>query len=390
MQEKLLSVIIPAYNLENYIEECVNSVRNQTYKNLEIIIVDDGSSDGTFDICQRLAKEDERIVVVSQKNAGVTMARNKGLSLANGEYVAFVDGDDYLELDMYSYMMEKVENNDMVTCGFFHHVSNTRVQECYDGFQGNYHTQEQLNEVWGKMLYDFEAGKANVVSPSLWNKVFKRDLAKSIMEKIRPDIFYGEDAIFVYQYLLECKSIHFLRIPFYHYRYRQESVCHSRNERMLENTNQLYLELKAVFEQRDIKEVLLAQLEKATVVMTINVLNQYMGFSMEFRIPKFVIDVEDLRATSLVLYGAGKMGQDVKSIFLNQKIDTVAWVDNNYTDYQAQGLEVSNPCILSEIKFDKLLIAVSSESLASEIKKDLLGKGIKEDAIIWKRPIEIY
>ena len=386
----LLSVIIPAYNLENYIEECVNSVRNQTYKNLEIIIVDDGSSDGTFDICQRLAKEDERIVVVSQENVGVTMARNKGLSLANGEYVGFVDGDDYIEPDMYRCMMENAENNDMITCGFFHHISNSRVQEYYDGFEGNYHTKEQLQEVLGRMLYDFETGKANEVSTNVCNKVFRRHLAKAIMEKISPDVFYGEDAIFVYQYLLKCHSLCFLRVPFYHYRYREDSVCHSKNERMLENINRLYLELKLVFEQHDEKEVLLAQLEKLIVVWSVNVLNQFMGFSLEYRIPKFAIDVRDLRGGSLVLYGAGKMGQDVKSIFLNQKIDTVAWVDNNYTDYQAQGLEVSNPCILSEIKFDKLLIAVSSESLASEIKKDLLRKGIKEDAIIWKRPIEIY
>lgn len=390
MQEKLLSVIVPAYNLENYIEECINSIRNQTYQNLEIIIVDDGSADGTLGICQRLAKEDNRIVVLTQENAGVTKARKKGLSLAKGEYVTFADGDDYLELDMYRCMMEKVENNDMVACGIFHHVTNTQVRELFEGFQGSYHTEEQLKTVCRKMLYDFDSGKANEVNPSMCNKIFKTDLAKSIMERIRPDVFYGEDAIFVYQYLLQCQSVCFLKVPFYHYRYREGSACHSKNERMLENINKLYRELKAVFEQHEEKAVLLAQLERRTVVMAINTLNQFMGFSMKFRIPQFVIDVEDLRGADLVLYGAGQMGQDVMSMLLSQKIETVAWVDNKYKDFQEQGLEVSSPCILSEIEFDKLLIAVSSESLATEIKKELLEKGVKEDTIIWKKPIKVY
>lgn len=390
MQEKLLSVIIPAYNLENYIEECVNSVRNQTYKNLQIIIVDDGSSDGTLDICQRLARDDERIVVVSQKNAGVTMARDKGLSLACGEYVAFVDGDDYLEADMYRCMMEKAENNDMVACGFYHHISKTRVQKCFDGFEGSYHSKEKLQEVWGKMLYDFKTGKANVVSPSLWNKVFKRSLAKSMMQKIRTDIFYAEDAIFVYQYLLECKSIYFLRIPFYHYRYREESVCHSRNERMLQNTNQVYLELRKVFEQYDIKDVLLAQLEKTIVLMTINVLNQYMGFSMDFRIPKFVIDVENLRKTSLVLYGAGKMGQDVRYQLMNEGIPPIAWLDRDYEVFRSQGLNVDSPDILNDLKFDVLLIAVTDKDLANKITDDVIQKGVSREKIIWEKPIRVY
>lgn len=386
----LLSVIIPVYNLENYIEECVRSVCNQTYKHLEIIIVDDGSADGSLDICQRLAKEDERIIVVTQKNAGVTMARNKGLSLASGELVTFVDGDDYIEPEMYSCMIEHAKDNDLIVCGFFHHVSSARMQESYDGFEGRYHTQEQLQKVWGKMLYDFEKRKGTEITPNLWNKIFRRDLAKSIMEKINPDIFYGEDAVFVYQYILRCRSLYFLKVPFYHYRYREESVCHSKNERMLENINRLYLELKSAFEQHEENQVLLKQLKKLIVVWSVNVLNQIMGLPMECRIPKFLIDIENYREVTLALYGAGQMGQDVRYQLMNEGIPLIAWLDRDYEVFRSQGLNVDSPDILNDLKFDVLLIAVTDKDLANKITDDVIQKGVSREKIIWEKPIRVY
>ena len=390
MKEILLSVIVPAYNLEKYIEQCIVSIQNQIYTKIEIIIVDDGSVDNTLAICKRLAKDDDRIVVVSQKNAGVTMARRKGLSVATGDYVAFVDGDDYLEPEMYDCMMKNIAEYDMVSCGFFQYFSVTRVEKRYDDFQGGYTTNTQMEYIWKHMVYDFEQEKSNALTPALWNKIYKKDLAIRIMEGINPAIFYAEDAAFLFRYLLQSKSVFFLREAFYHYRYREESVCNSRNERMLENTNRIYLELKEVFEQHVLKKDLLAQLEKRTIDMTMNALNQYMGFSLKHRIPKFIIEIDDLRDMRLVLYGASQMGQDVKSILLKENIETVAWVDKNYKYFQNQNLEISAPGILETMEFDKLLIAVSKKALADSIKNELLEKGINEDKIIWRKPMMIY
>ena len=386
----LLSVIIPVYNLEKYIEECVHSVCSQTYKQLEIIIVDDGSSDGSLDICQRLAGEDERIIVVTQKNAGVTMARKKGLSLATGEYVAFVDGDDYLEPDMYSHMMQNIAGYDLVASGYFYHLSDGCVEKRFDDFEGVYQTKKEMQQIWDKMIYNLEINKINSIIPALWNKVYKKELAQNIMEKVDANIFYGEDAVFLFQYLLECKSVFFYKEAFYHYRFRKESVCRSTNERMLENTSAMYLSLKAVFEDHDMKASLMEQLKKRTVDATLEAINRYMGVSLRYRVPKFIIDIEDLRGCRFVLYGASQMGQDVKAICLKEKIETVAWLDKNYQYFQELGLEVDSPCILDDLEFDKLLIAVSKESLAEAIKKELLEKGIREDVIVWKKPLVLY
>lgn len=386
----LLSVIIPAYNLENYIEECVNSVRNQTYKNLEIIIVDDGSVDETFNICQRLAKEDERIVVVSQKNAGVTMARNKGLSLASGECVTFVDGDDTLEAEMYERMLEKIENRDLVSCGYIHHFSTQRIECVFDDFEGAFNTLDEMEHIWKTMIYDLEKGKLHPVNPGLWSKIYRTDLTRKVMNKIDAGIFYAEDAVFLYQYLLECKSVYFLRESYYHYQYRKESVCHSKNEMMLENANRMFLELKDVFAAHYLKDALNEQLQKRIVIMTMDAINRYMGFSIKYRVPQYIIEVNDLVDRRIVVYGASQMGQDVMYRLSNENIVPVAWVDKDYEYFKNQGLEVCSPNVLNSLEFEVLLIAVSNENLANVIKEEIIQKGIYEDKILWRKPIRVY
>ena len=105
--DKKISIIVPVYNLEKYLPRCLNSVCNQTYKNLEIILVDDGSTDKSSDICDNWAKKDSRIIVIHKKNGGVSSARNAGIKKATGEYIHFVDGDDWLELNCYEKIVER-------------------------------------------------------------------------------------------------------------------------------------------------------------------------------------------------------------------------------------------------------------------------------------------
>ena len=104
----ILSVIIPVYNIKNYLEECLNSVINQTLKEIEIILVDDGSTDGSAKICDNFASKDNRIIVVHQKNQGAGMARNAGIEIANGKYITFTDGDDYLETSAFETLIKAI------------------------------------------------------------------------------------------------------------------------------------------------------------------------------------------------------------------------------------------------------------------------------------------
>lgn len=390
MQDKLLSIIVPAYNTEKYIEECIKSIQAQTYKNIEIVIVNDGSVDKTGVLCEKLALEDKRIKYISQKNAGVTKARAKGVDAARGDFVAFVDSDDYLEPEMYKGMMAKILDYDIVSSGFVHHPSDDRINYIFNDFEGAYSTKSEIEQVWNRMIYDVQKDKLDSLMPCLVCKIYKRELAKKILEKMDANIFYAEDATFLYQYILECKSAYFLKEAFYHYRYREDSVCHSKNEQMLMNVNCMYNELKSIFNQHYMKEELNIQLQKRAVVMTLNALNQYMGFSAEYRVPQYIISVDNLVDKRIVVYGASQMGQDVMFLLKKRNLTPIAWMDKDCKYYKNQGLDVCSPSLLKELEFDVLLIAVSDMKLANSIKAELLDKGVSEEKMLWKSPMKLY
>ena len=116
--EGLVTVVIPIYNVEKYLDRCINSIVNQTYKNREIILVDDGSPDNCPKICDAWAKKDDRIVVIHKENGGVSSAHNKGLDVATGDYITFVDSDDFIEDDMLSSLFNAIGDAQMAMCGF--------------------------------------------------------------------------------------------------------------------------------------------------------------------------------------------------------------------------------------------------------------------------------
>ena len=119
MSEPLISVIVPVYNAEKYIEKCVASIRAQTYRNLEIILVDDGSCDRSGELCEAFALEDSRIVVIRKENGGVASARNAGLDAMHGDYVGFVDADDWIDPEIYEVLLQRMiaENAQISCCG---------------------------------------------------------------------------------------------------------------------------------------------------------------------------------------------------------------------------------------------------------------------------------
>lgn len=133
-----VSVIVPLYQAKQYIQTCIESILSQTYKELELLLIDDGSKDGSLDICRMFQKEDSRIKVVHQENQGVSSARNRGLSIASGEYIVFVDSDDIIENTMIEYMVHKAQNYgcDIVLCGFdyvYHDKIVSRIPEVEEG-----------------------------------------------------------------------------------------------------------------------------------------------------------------------------------------------------------------------------------------------------------------
>ena len=212
-----ISVIVPVYNVENELERCVHSVCKQTYKNLEIILVDDGSNDNSGNLCDKLAETDRRIKVIHQKNAGLAGARKTGFQMSNGEVITFVDSDDYIEFDMYEVMLKKMKetNADIVFCDY-----NSLKKE---KSEKRYFLKED------KILTKFEALKylANdEIKSFMWNKLYKREVLNV------NDFYVGklmEDYLCMPDIFNRCNTVLYVRGAFYNYVRRDNSIMGNKN-----------------------------------------------------------------------------------------------------------------------------------------------------------------
>lgn len=221
-----ISIIIPVYQVEKYIKRCLDSILSQTYSNLEIILIDDGSRDMSGKICDEYAIKDSRIKVIHQDNAGVSVARNKGLDICTGDYITFVDSDDFLEPFMYEKMMEKVTeyNCDVVMCDCVKDDGVAQTPYTHN-IRAGFYDYNQLKEEYYPHLLMME----NVEYPatiSNWLLLFRREIASSIryIEGVR----YSEDLLFGVQLLYNAKSFYYMKDEYYyHYWMNNESASHT-------------------------------------------------------------------------------------------------------------------------------------------------------------------
>ena len=216
MDEKI-SVIIPVYNVEKYLKQCLESILEQTYKNLEIILIDDGTKDSSGMICDDYAKKDNRIKVIHQKNMGLSGARNTGLKNSTGDLITFVDSDDFIDNKMFETMLLSIKENDadIVECGTIFCDEN-----------GNYIRDNTLNEVKiYKNEYQIKELLMNEdITTTSWGKLYKRKLFKNFEFPLGK---YHEDTFTTYKLLHISKKTIVLNQSFYHYRQVNGSIMNS-------------------------------------------------------------------------------------------------------------------------------------------------------------------
>ncbi len=203
----LVSVIVPVYNVEKYIDRCIDSIVNQTYENLEIILVDDGSLDDCPKICNRWARKDKRVKVIHKKNGGLSDARNVGLEAANGEYIMFVDSDDWISLEMAEKMLAGILENDadMAICQFFVAYSDGTIEEP----NVNYKSTIIDVETAFKLLLQHEQ-----ITNHAWRKMYKKALLSKNPFPVGRNY---EDVYTVAQFFIPCKKIVNLSDAYYYY-----------------------------------------------------------------------------------------------------------------------------------------------------------------------------
>jgi len=231
----LLSVIIPVYNVEPYLEQCLDSVINQTYKNLEIICINDGSTDNSLKILEKYQKKDSRIKLINQKNKGLSGARNAGLDVAKGEYIAFVDSDDYLELNAYEEAMKvmfddnKIELIEFLVNAFAEDNNVLNMDRAKNSTMYN-HVNFRLKKhtVWG------------------CNKVFKANIINESSLRFILDMTYAEDVFFTYAYNMLKKKSGFIGKLLYNYRIRKGSIMYEQEKTNYSKRIQLYYNYDAL------------------------------------------------------------------------------------------------------------------------------------------------
>ena len=212
---EVISVIVPVFNVEEYISECLDSILNQTYKQLEVILVDDGSTDRSGVICDSYAKKDSRVQVIHQKNSGVASARNAGLDRARGPYITFADSDDFIDATMYECMYQKLSESDadMIICGY------KKVDEEGKPIHNDspiINQELSVHDVLGKLNE-----KNGWYYLTVWNRMYK----SGVWDDVRFDVGKKhEDEFVAHKLFAKCKKILTIEDKLYSYRNRQNSI----------------------------------------------------------------------------------------------------------------------------------------------------------------------
>ena len=213
--EPLISVIVPIYKVEAYLDKCISSIVNQTYTNLEIILVDDGSPDRSGEICDAWAEKDSRIRVIHQQNAGGGVARNTALDAAGGDIIAFVDSDDYIAPDMYEHLYELINQGaDIAECAHVDVLDDSERFDSTDNFARTYNVQEALAE----------HVRDRIFRQLIWNKLYRRELIGDIRFPAGKKI---DDEFFTYRVLGNARALIRSEKVCYAYRQQESSVMHS-------------------------------------------------------------------------------------------------------------------------------------------------------------------
>ena len=208
---ELISVIVPVYNVEAYVAKCIESIQNQSYQHLEIILVDDGSTDDSGDICDQYAAYDDRIKVIHQENGGISAARNTGIEAANGDYITFVDSDDYIAPNMYEDMLHILKDNDLdiLECTAFRDKDGTIIEGCNDGSLEIFNRHEALKMAMHDCFI------------AVWSQMYKRSAIGDVRFPVGRKF---EDTAVSYLFIANTNRVGHINRCYYYYRLNPNSI----------------------------------------------------------------------------------------------------------------------------------------------------------------------
>lgn len=388
-----ISIIITIYNKSLYLEKCISSIRALTYPFLEIILVDDGSTDDSRRMVDDYAEVDKRIIVLHKENGGASSARRAGLKFATGDYILFVDADDWIEPLMAERMISRlnVSDADILTAAWVLHDGDTQIVDKGYMPEGLYRKGRNKDYFASHMIYN-DGIKNNGINGALCTKIIRRDLLVSAFGRLPEGIIYAEDDFVAYACLATGSVIEVTHMPFYHYLMQYNSISHNRIDSFMSDLSRgywFYIEMI-----KDLPEYLSYKRQMEIFIQRSLFLGigKYMGFENTSVISWYQFDFSCLRsASSLILYGAGRVGKSCyKQLNRDSGCKLIAWVDKEYAAYQREGYPVESPEIIRKKPADCIMIAVDDEKKAKDISAKIeKSYGFPSKQILWQKPLNI-
>lgn len=379
MDQPLISVIVPIYMIDRYVGLCIESIINQTYKNLEIILVNDGSKDRCPEICDLYKRKDDRIKVIHKPNGGLVSARKAGLQQSNGEYITYVDGDDWIGAGFIDglYATASTSGADMVCAGFTRDLFSRSVSFTNNLPSGIYEGEE-LRDLWKSMI-SYGSYYRPGISTYVWNKLFKRDIILNAQSLVDNRISIGEDGSVTYPALLKCRRVAVIDNVAYHYRQREDSMLKQSTGYSVEAQKLLYL-----------NEYLMRWAEKTPSDLRIK--EQVVDYVLSIaimrsggRLPGDAYSTFDpaYYGRNVVIYSAGTFGQQLVNRFKEtEHCRVVAWIDDDYWEYRRCCLDVDTVESVSSLTFDFILIATVDSLVAEKVERRLMDLGVSQRKIL--------
>lgn len=380
MNSKRISIIVPVYNPGRYLTKCVDSIIGQTYTNLEIILVNDGSTDGSKEKCQAYVLKDRRVKLINQPNQGVVVAKKNGVKSAAGDWIAFVDSDDYIEEDYIECLVRLQEESkaDIVAVGHYHDIGghSTLVK---NGLKNGVYA---VSEIMDKVLCTGEFFVYGI-TPQLYTKLFRAEILREAQMKVPDCIVAGDDAAVLYPCFVLADRLCVSDRAGYHYLQHPASItktiCREETKRLYTLLNYL----QCFFKQKNLSFLFEKQLKLYEHYLF--ALRQIDIFDREE--DKILMPYGGFNSgEQVVVYGAGVLGQRiVRYLTSDGRVRVVLWVDINNEFYRKNELQVDAPEKIIALKkeYDAILIANITETIAIQIKQYLLSIGAAEEKIRW-------
>lgn len=369
---RLISVIVPIYNSEDYIHKCVDSIISQDYDALDIILVDDGSKDSSSQICDEYAEKDSRVRVIHKPNGGLVSSRKAGVELANGDYITFVEGDDWLQPNTFNTIFSKVGtyDPDIITFGYIKRYENNTNTSIYEAMDEGYYTKEKIRAQIEAHYNDKKIAIDNITLPTIWCKLCKPEILKKNVQKVDNRMHMGEDMSTALPCFIEADSVYVLHEVLYNYRIRSTSISHtnSKNKAYVELTAQRFSDSLAengVLENRAYQKMALSYC-------------YHLMFSTD--ICCFFDSVTDLypqlgSSDRVIIYGRGDYGYNIKELIEREAHhQIVGMFDMTNID------GIKN---ISSDDYDHIIIAIALAQSVAEVKENLFKYGVSENKILY-------